>query len=120
MSMHCAGARDGIRELIFELGQSNDLRSKNVLLSVHSAKWVHLIATDCKAARKVLIRPYNEFTVGYTDQTPCNDPAFDNHAEVIRSEDGRLYFREKNDVLTVPEFASKLISLVTVELPSDN
>jgi len=32
-------------------------------------------AADCKLAKTVLIRPYHEFTVGYTAQSPCNDPA---------------------------------------------
>ena len=117
--MHPAGARHGIRELILELGRSDHVRSKNILLLVHSMKWVHLIDTDSTPARIVLIRRYNEFTVGYTAQIPCNDPAFDNHADVLRNDNGQLYFRERNELLTVAEFACKLISLVSTELPSD-
>jgi hypothetical protein len=116
--MRWAGARDGIQELILRLGASDDLRSKKVLLSVHSAKSFHLIATDCKPARTLLVRPHNEFTVRYTDQTSSDDPAFDNHAEVARNHDGRLYFREMRDLLTVPEFASRLMSLAVLGLPS--
>ena len=39
-------------------------------------------AADCKLARTVLIRPYYEFTVGYTAQSPCNDPTFAFHRHV--------------------------------------
>jgi hypothetical protein len=117
-SMDRAGAREGICELILELGKSQNLSSNNILLSVLSMKWVHLIATGCEPPRTVLIRPFDEFTVGYTTQSPSNHPAFDNHAEVVRHDDGRLHFRVEHDVLTVGEFAQTLISLLMKEVPS--
>ena len=60
----------------------------------------------------MLIRPVNEFTVGYTSQVPCDDPAFDNHTQVVKTGEGQLYFRENGHILSASEFASKLINLV--------
>jgi hypothetical protein len=111
-----AGAREGIRELITELGKAEDQRrSKDVLFFVLSMKWIHLIAAGSEPPRTVLIRPFNEFTVGYTTHFPCNNPALDNdnHVEVVRTDEGQLCFLENGHLLAADEFASKLIRLVT-------
>ena len=108
-----AGAREGIRELISELWKSQKGgNAQNVLLYIHSMKWVHLVAAGCEQPRALLIRPVNEFTLGYTTQVPCDDPAFDNHAEVLRTDEGQWYFRENGHILSAAEFASKLLNLV--------
>jgi len=75
-------------------------------------KRIHLVAAGSEPLRAVLIRPVNEFTLGYTTQVPCNDPAFDNHAEVVRTDEGQLYFRENGHILAAAEFATKLLNLV--------
>ena len=108
-----AGARDGIRELIRELGKSQNSGSgHNVSFYVHSMKWIHLVAAGCEPPRAMLIRPVNEFTVGYTTQVPCDAPAFDNRAEVVRTDKGQLYFRENGHIFATAEFARKLLNLV--------
>lgn len=108
-----AGAREGIRELVNQLGKSqNRGKTRNVFFYVHSMKFIHLVAAGGEPRRAMLIRPVNEFTVGYTTQVPCEDPAFDNHVEVVRTDDGQLYFRENGHILAISEFASKLVNLV--------
>lgn len=108
-----AGAREGIRELIGELWKLQNRRNAhNVLFYVHSMKWIHLIAAGCEPPRAMLIRPMNEFTVGYTTQLPCDDPAFDSHAEVVRTDEGQLFFSENGHISATAEFARKLFNLV--------
>jgi len=79
-------------------------------------KWMHLVAAGCEPPRTALIRLVNEFTVGYTTQVPCSDPAFANHAELVRTDEGQLCFLENGNVLAASEFASKLIRLVAAEV----
>lgn len=111
-----ADAREGIRELAYELGRGrNQGKLSDVLFFVHSMKRIHLFVPGCEPPRGVLIRPFNEFTLGYTTQIPFNDPAFDNHVEVVRTEDEQLNFLENGHLLGVSEFASKLIRLVAAE-----
>ena len=111
-----ASAREGIRELISELGKAENKRETgDVLFFVHSRKWIHLIAAGSEPPRTALIRPFNEFTVGYTTHVSCNDLEFDNHVEVIRNDDGKLYFLENGHLLSPSEFARKLIRLVAAE-----
>lgn len=108
-----AGSREGIRELVAGFRDAGDqLKSSNVFCLVHSLKWIHLIAAGCEPPRAALIRPYNDFTVGYTTQVPLNLPDLDIHVEVVRTDDGRLFFREDGQLLTACEFAIKLIRLV--------
>ena len=88
-------AREGIRELIFELGKAESQRTpSSVLFLVHSMKWIHLYSIHNEPPRALLIRSASEFTVGYTMQAELNDPALDNHVEVVRTDDGELYFIE--------------------------
>jgi hypothetical protein len=54
--------------------------------------------------------------VSYTTEPSRNDPALDKHVEVIRTADGRLYFRENGRLLTTSEFAANLIRLVAGEI----
>jgi hypothetical protein len=110
-----ATAREGIRELITELGTR--AKASNVLLGVHSMKWLYLITADCAPPRAMLIRPVNEFTVGYTTRLPCGDPALDDQVEVLRSDEGPLYFRENGKVFTTSLFASKLVDLISEANP---
>lgn len=108
-------ASEGLHQLIFELKKAKPQRElSNVLMMVLSMKWVHLIPIAGDGSKSVLMRRYNEFTVGYsTDSLQRNDPSYDNHAEVVQSGDGVLYFRENGKLLTVSEFAVKLIALAT-------
>ncbi len=78
-------------------------------------KWIHLIAAGCEPPRAALIRPFNEFTLSYTTHVPCDDAAFDKHVEVVRTNDGQLYFIENGHLLAASELASKLIRLVAAE-----
>jgi hypothetical protein len=110
-----AAARGGIRELITELGKR--AKGSNVLIGVHSMKWLHLIAADCEPPRAMLIRALNEFTVGYTTRLPCGDPALDEQVEVFRTDDGQWYFRENGTIFTASLFASKLIRLIAEANP---
>ncbi len=82
---------------------------------VHSMKWIHLIAAGCEPPRAALIRPFNNFTIGYTTDVPCNNPAFDKHVEVVRTDDGQLYFLDDGQLLAASELATKLICLVVAE-----
>ena len=110
-----ADAREGVRELIAELGKAEDrLKFKNVSFCVHSMKWIHLIATDCESPRAAPIRQFNEFTIGYTTDVPFSDPADDNHVEVARTDDGQLCFLENGNLLAASELASKLIRMAAV------
>jgi hypothetical protein len=111
-----ADAREGIRELVAELGKAENQRKfRNVLFFVHSMKWIHLIAAGCEPPRAALIRPFNEFTIGYTTNAPCKDPAYDHHVEVARTDGGQLCFLENGNLLAASELADKLIRLVAVE-----
>lgn len=108
-----ASAMEGIRELITELWKRADReKGRNVLIHVYSMKRIHLVAAGCEPPRAILIRPANEFTVGYTTRVPCEDPAVDDHIEIVRTDDGQLYFRENGNVFTTSELATKLIGLI--------
>jgi hypothetical protein len=99
-----------------EFGKAEDqLKFGDVLFFVHSKKWIQLIATGYDPPRAELIRPFNEFTIGYTTHVPCNDPAYDNHVEVARTDDGQLCFVENGHPLAASQLASKLIRLVAME-----
>ena len=112
-----ASAREGIHELIAELVRRNTQEALScVVFFSWSTKWIHLTAARGEPPRTALIRPYNEFTVGYTTEPSRNDPALDKHVEVVRTADGRLYFRENRHLLTTSDFAAKLIRLVAGEV----
>ena len=75
-------------------------------------KRIHLTATDCNPARNVLVRPFNEFTLGYTCRIPHNDPSPDKQVKVVRDKNGQLYFVENKRALSPSEFAQQLIRLI--------
>lgn len=114
-----AGANEGIRELIYELGKSKNGRSgKGVHFYVLSAKWIQLIAFSHQPPKTMLIRPVNDFVVVADDtQIRCNQPAFNMHAEVVRTSEGRLYFRENEQIFTSAELVAKLLNLITESEP---
>jgi hypothetical protein len=60
----------------------------------------------------MLIRPANKFTVGYTP-VPCDDPAFGNRGEVVRTDEGQVHFRKNARIFAVAEFVRKLLNLIT-------
>jgi hypothetical protein len=110
--MH-APACEGILELITELGRLKNFgNTGNVIWFIHSMKRMHIVAADGEPPRSLLIRLVNEFTLGYTTQVPCNDPAFDMHVEVVRTDEGQLRFREGEKLLAPSEFVDRLIRLV--------
>ena len=110
-------AREGIRELIAELVRMKPQETSSCVdVFVKSTKWIHLIAARGEPPRTALIRPYNEFTVGYTTEASRNDPALDRQVEVVRTGDGRLCFRENGHLLTTSDFAAILIRFVAGEI----
>jgi hypothetical protein len=119
-SYNRANARDGIRELVFELGRAKDRpRPEKFLFYVLSLKWITLIATDCDPARTLLIRPLNENTIGYTTDMQCKDSTHDQRVGVYRTDDGQFYFADSGSYLAASEFITKLVRLIAVKQPQE-
>ncbi len=112
-------AMEGIRQLVAALSKTEcELKSRNVIYFLHSAKRIHLISLSPDPPRSALVRRYNDFTLGYTTETPFGNPALDHQVEVVRTQDDWLQFLENGDLLTPHELAIKLLDLVAAQAES--
>jgi hypothetical protein len=103
---------EAFRQLLVELFTMAQIESKKIFFHVLSGKIAQLISRDSESPRSVLVRRYNEFTIGYTTQIPCGDQGFDQHVEVVQDQNGVVHLRENGLLLTPRELAVKLVALI--------
>ena len=88
------------------------LESEKIVFSVLSGMLLHLNIASAPH-RSILVRLYNQTTLGYTTQTPIDAPALDQRVEVLQDRDGRLNLRANGLLLTPRGLAGKLVELIT-------